>query len=77
MRKRFDLGLPLIQTDSLTREDYQQAVVDAAREAGRLFLAAGNIERKPRPSPTPFRSSSPARTSTVLSPLPFRKACIR
>jgi len=45
MKKRFELGLPLIQTDSLTREDYQQAVVEAAREAGRLFLAAGNIER--------------------------------
>ncbi len=45
MKKRFDLGLPLIQTDSVTRDDYQQAVVEAAREAGRLFLAAGNIER--------------------------------
>jgi hypothetical protein len=45
MRKRFDLGLPLIQTESVTRDDYQQAVVEAAREAGRLYLAAGNIER--------------------------------
>ena len=45
MRKRFELGLPLVQTDSVTRDDYQQAVVEAAREAGQLFLAAGNIER--------------------------------
>src|SRR5690349_144386 len=45
MRKRLDLGLPLIQTESLTGDDYQRAVVEAAREAGVLFLDAGNIER--------------------------------
>ena len=45
MKKRLDLGLPLIQTDSLTSDEYQNAVVEAARDTGRLFLEAGNIER--------------------------------
>lgn len=45
MKKRHELGLPLIQTDSLSGEDYQQAVMDAAREAGQLFLADGKLER--------------------------------
>jgi hypothetical protein len=45
MKKRHELGLPLIQTDSVPDEIYQAAVVEAARESGRLFLAAGNIER--------------------------------
>jgi hypothetical protein len=45
MKKRHELGLPLIQTDSLSRDDYQQAVMDAARETGQLFLADGNLER--------------------------------
>jgi hypothetical protein len=45
MKKRFQLGLPLVQTESITDEDYQRAVVEAARETGRLYLAAGSIER--------------------------------
>jgi hypothetical protein len=45
MKKRHELGLPLVQTDALTRDDYQAAVVEAARDAGKLFLAEGNIER--------------------------------
>ena len=45
MKKRHELGLPLIQTDSVPDDAYQTAVIEAAREAGRLFLAAGNIER--------------------------------
>lgn len=45
MKKRHELGLPLIQTDSLTRDDYQHAVVEIARETGRLFLADGKLER--------------------------------
>ncbi len=45
MKARHELGLPLIQTDSLTREDYQNAVVAVARETGELFLADGRIER--------------------------------
>ncbi|MES1260366.1 MAG: hypothetical protein ABUS49_01425 [Acidobacteriota bacterium] len=45
MKKRHELGLPLIQTDALTREDYQESVIAAAREAGELFLADGKIER--------------------------------
>ena len=45
MRKRFDLGLPLVQTESVALQSYQDGVVDVARETGRLFLAAGNIER--------------------------------
>ncbi|MDE3196608.1 MAG: hypothetical protein KGN84_09710 [Acidobacteriota bacterium] len=45
MKKRFDLGLPLIQTDSIAAETYQSAVVGIARDTGRLFLEAGNIER--------------------------------
>lgn len=45
MRKRYDLGLPLIQSDQITRDDYQQAVMEVARDTGALFLAAGNIAR--------------------------------
>jgi hypothetical protein len=45
MKKRLELQMPLVQTESITRDDYQQAVLEAAREAGRLFLASGNIER--------------------------------
>jgi len=45
MKKRLELGLPLLQTDSLTDEAYQTGVVEVARDTGRLFLEAGNIER--------------------------------
>ena len=45
MKKRHELGLPLLQTDSLNDEAYQAGVVKIARETGQLFLAAGNIER--------------------------------
>ena len=45
MKQRFQLGLPLVQTNSITADDYQRTVVDAARETGHLFLAADNIER--------------------------------
>src|SRR5690348_17202033 len=49
MRARLDLGLPLIQTESSStypehlRPAYDQATIEAAREAGALYLAAGNI----------------------------------
>jgi hypothetical protein len=49
MRKRVELGLPLIHDESslqLTEQDrpaYEQALIEAAREAGRLYLAAGKI----------------------------------
>jgi hypothetical protein len=45
MKKRVELGLPPVQTDSISTPEYQNAVVEAARETGRLFLEAGNIER--------------------------------
>lgn len=45
MKRRFELGLPLIQTDSISSDEYQNFVVEAARETGRLFLEAGKIER--------------------------------
>jgi tetratricopeptide (TPR) repeat protein len=51
MRKRHELGLPLIQTDTMDdlpapdRAVYEQATIEAAREVGGLFLADGNIER--------------------------------
>ncbi|MBI3695162.1 MAG: hypothetical protein HY238_10040 [Acidobacteria bacterium] len=51
MKKRRELGLPLIQVDSLedlpadTRRAYEQAYLDAAREVGGLFLADGEIQR--------------------------------
>jgi hypothetical protein len=49
MRKRLELGLPLIQTESSSsfpadrRAAYDDAMIAAAREAGQLYLAAGNI----------------------------------
>ncbi len=45
MKKRFELGLPLLQTDSLNDEAYQAGVVEIARQTGELFLGEGNIER--------------------------------
>ncbi len=51
MKKRFELGLPLIQTDASSefsernRSSYENAMIDAARETGKLFLADGEIER--------------------------------
>jgi hypothetical protein len=51
MKKRFELGLPLIQTEPTSefsernRAPYEQAMIDAARETGALFLADGEIER--------------------------------
>jgi hypothetical protein len=49
MRARLELGLPLIQTEGPpelppeTRVAYEQALLEAARETGELFLADGNI----------------------------------
>ncbi len=49
MQRRFELGLPLIQTDGNlpadTQAGYEQFMVDTAREVGTLFLEAGQIER--------------------------------
>jgi len=51
MKKRLELGLPLIQTETAAafpepaRCAYEQAMVEAARETGSLFLASGNIAR--------------------------------
>ncbi|MFN8008039.1 MAG: hypothetical protein U0V70_13655 [Terriglobia bacterium] len=50
MRKRFELGLPLIQVGPLDLPDaqrraYEESFVQAAREVGRLYLADGNIPR--------------------------------
>jgi len=51
LRKRLDLGLPLIQNGpgedipADKRPEYEQAFVQAAREAGELFLAANDIPR--------------------------------
>jgi len=45
MKKRFELGLPLLQTDALEDAAYQAGVVEVARDTGNLFLSAGNIER--------------------------------
>ena len=51
MKKRHDLGLPLIQIGPLedlpneTRRVYEEGFIHAAREAGNLFLADGNIQR--------------------------------
>ena len=51
LRKRFDLGLPLIQNGpgedipADKRPEYEQAFVQAAREAGELFLAESDIPR--------------------------------
>jgi hypothetical protein len=49
MRARLELGLPLIQMESApelpaeARAAYEQALLQAARETGELFLADGNI----------------------------------
>ena len=49
MRKRLELGLPLFLTDDLSalpsevRESYVQAVNEAARDVGELFLSDGEI----------------------------------
>ncbi len=49
MQKRLELGLPLIQlgpsleTPADKRGAYQQAMIDAAREVGSLFLGEGDV----------------------------------
>ena len=51
MKKRFDLGLPILQIEPLghvpeeLRKNYNEAVAEAAREAGALFLEDGDIPR--------------------------------
>ena len=51
MRQRRDLGLPLTQTGGMDgipaekRPAYEQAFIEAAREAGGLYLADGDIPR--------------------------------
>src|SRR5258708_12471899 len=51
MKKRLELGLPLIQTTTIagfpaeTRKSYEDEMVEAARETGALFLAEENIPR--------------------------------
>ena len=49
MKRRYELGLPLIQGDSLdglpedTQRAYEQGTIKAAREVGSLYLADGQI----------------------------------
>ena len=50
MKKRYELGLPLIEVQALEMPEqkaraYDTAVVQAAREAGHLFLSDGDIEK--------------------------------
>ena len=51
LKKRHELGLPLIQVDdgaslpAAQRAEYDKAFIEAAREVGGLFLADGKIER--------------------------------
>ena len=51
MKARHELGLPLIPTEPLrdlpeeTRNAYDEKSIEAAREAGDLFLAEGHIDR--------------------------------
>jgi len=51
MKKRHELGLPLIQIDQLedlpndVRRTYEEGFIQAAREVGNLFLADGNVQR--------------------------------
>jgi len=51
MQKRWHLGLPLLQTGAQPdvpaelRPEYERALMDAARETGRLYLAEGEIEQ--------------------------------
>lgn len=51
MKARFDLGLPVIQTEDWSRfpdeprRRYEEAFLDTAREVGQAFLSDGEIER--------------------------------
>jgi hypothetical protein len=51
MKKRHELGLPLIPTDSLEalpeelRQTYEAGIAEAAREVGSLYLGEGEIAR--------------------------------
>src|SRR4029077_428861 len=51
MKKRLELGLPLIQAPNLqalprdVQAVYQQHLVEAAQETGELFLAIGDIPK--------------------------------
>src|SRR5262245_1544223 len=51
MKRRYELGLPLVQTQSLSeladdkRRAYEDAYIEAAREVGGLYLETGDIAR--------------------------------
>jgi len=51
MKKRLELGLPLIQAPNLAalppevQKKYQQFLIEAAQETGELFLASGDIAK--------------------------------
>lgn len=51
MKRRMELGLPLIQTESAAafapdkQRAYEETVIEAARQVGTLFLNEGNVER--------------------------------
>src|SRR5881396_2481855 len=43
MQVRHRLGLPLIETEPVSGPEYEEALREAARETGGLFLADGDI----------------------------------
>lgn len=49
LRARYDLGIPLVQTSpssdlpAAVRDRYEQRIIEACREVGGLFLAAGDL----------------------------------
>lgn len=49
LRARYDLGIPLVQTSPSSelpadvRDRYEQRIIEACREVGELFLAAGDL----------------------------------
>ena len=78
MKARHELGLPLMPSEALpdlpeeTRAKYDRESVDAAREAGELFLAEGQIDRawpyfravgEPKPVVKAIDSLAPRKTS--------------
>ncbi|MFN7992879.1 MAG: hypothetical protein U0Q18_04730 [Bryobacteraceae bacterium] len=88
LRKRQELGLPLIQPGGLDeipadkRPAYERAFIDAAREAGTLYLEAGDIPRAwsyfralgdPAPVAAAIESAQPGESVHTLVEIAFHE----
>ena len=88
MKKRLELGVPLIQQESTsayppeTRAEYEKGMIEAARATGSLALAAGEIARawpyfraigEPGPVAEAIEQTEPGESAAPLIDIAFRE----